>query len=188
MQKTLVEAFLSNVEHRATNLALVQADNSLTYEDLYSRAAALTALLKDQGISRGDRVLFFMDASADFLSLLIATWSLGAITVLLGRQSKLEQLRYAVDKTQPRLVVCDGPPADTAGLETSTRILHLANYSFEQTAQIDCPREANYASIVFTSGSTGKPKGVTQCHRNLMRGASKVVRYLNIDESDRFKH
>ena len=74
---------------------------SYSYKDLDFRANQLARVLKNNGISRGDRVAMFSSNRIECIDLFLATGKIGAILVPFNIRLSLKELDYLIRKTNP---------------------------------------------------------------------------------------
>jgi len=158
-----------------------------------STAKALSAL----GVQEGDRLLFVLSNSPEFVVAFLATTSLGAIAVPIDYQAGPERLSFIAEDTTP--VLC----LRSAGREMPADF-PLAHHAIEvddgprgvrldpapsavpagEAAGATVADDAD-AVILFSAGSTGRPKGARLQHRHLMRIARTLVDIVGMDGDHR---
>ena len=172
--------------------ALVCEGARWTYADCASAAARLADGLAAQGLSRGDRVLMFIDNRPEFVLLLLALQRLGAIAVPVGVREQRPGLAYIARQSGAVAIVIDAalaerlPDADDAPelrqrfslgeapgclplatLAAPTALSALTDSAAPATAPAE-PGEHEVAVILYTSGTTGHPKGAMLTHANIV--------------------
>lgn len=192
----------SSARH-AQRIALVHGSRRLTYVELCERSARLATGLSTLGVTRGDRVVVFLQNRPEVAEVALACSRLGAIFVPANPLLRSRQLQHVIEDSGARvlvtsqaalmaitelaarapalsLVLCDGPSA-TGGRTASYEELMRHPATPRDRAVID----VDPAAILYTSGSTGRPKGVVLSHRNLVSGARCVSEYLGNQPDDR---
>jgi len=153
-----------------------------SFRELWDRASAVAAALGET-VSAGDRIAVLGAVSADVVTLDLATWILGAVSVPLQVSAPLGALRAIIDETEPVWIAASAEQSATARaiVETSSgdaRIMLLdADGDGDASAPtLDelvargraLPRPTPWhpaegddplALLIYTSGSTGTPKG-----------------------------
>ena len=187
--------------------ALVHDDVRLTYRELQEHVAGLAAGLRNAGVTRGDRVGIYLDASIPQALSIFAVCQAGGVFVPINALLVPEQVAHIVRDcgtrvlitTATRLAALSGALKDAPSVEAVVVVadgamhdVSLPAYDFEalcrsprEGAARDVAIEKDLAAILYTSGSTGKPKGVMLTHAQIMAGASIVSTYLEITHTDR---
>lgn len=182
---TLVDVFQGARAHGDLEL-MVYEGQRYTYAEFFAQVDALAASLQlDYGIEKGDRVAIAMRNNPAWATAYVAATLIGAIVVPVNSWGKTEELRYALEDSASRLLVCDEPRLaliEQALPELGITALLVEGgkggkhndsvHAFEDivaagegrayeapplTSQDDCV-------ILYTSGSTGFPKGVLHRH------------------------
>ena len=105
----LVNHFLENsAVHLPDKVALICGDQRLTYQEINHSADQLASALRDMGIKRQDRVIIFLDNSAESVISLFGILKAGAIFIMLNPTMKAKKLNYILTekgKTVDRISV-----------------------------------------------------------------------------------
>ena len=155
-----------------------------TYRQMATRVAALAAGLSDHGIGRGDVVGLLAYNCPEILETIFAANHLGAIAMPINWRLAPPEVRYILDHSAAKALVCDEgciPLADdaTKGLESTLLRASVADAAPDGwTALADLRGTAGTVApalttgddvhrLMYTSGTTGHPKGVMLTHANL---------------------
>jgi o-succinylbenzoate---CoA ligase len=135
------------------HVALVSAEESLTYAELDERARAAARRLATLGVGRGDRVALCLEPDAEYLVLLHGLVKLGAISAPLDARLTVTELDPLLGALEPRLVIRDladvREASEADGVELDEDI---------ETEDVHC--------VIHTSGSGGRPKPVELTYGN----------------------
>jgi len=168
-------------------VALVSADDQLTYAELNARANQLAHYLISRGVTTETFVAICLERSVEMVVALLAVLKAGAAYVPLEPQSPPDRLAVILDEVAPRLVITtsasrDVLPAGINALELDGEWTTVLNESDTNPDQRMLPDQLAY--VLYTSGSTGKPKGVMISHRAICNHMHWMQRALPLTEQD----
>ena len=84
----------------------VEREQTYTYRQLYREVNAVAAMLQEQGVGKGDRVLIYMPMVPEAVFAMLACARLGAIhSVVFGGFASVN-LAHRIDDAQPKVIVC----------------------------------------------------------------------------------
>lgn len=185
----------------AGSTALLLLDNSYTYGELQSSAAAVAHYLVREGGCKGDRVLLASENSFFWISAYLGTLLAGMVSVPVAPNTAPNDMEHITRLTEPRFaflqskvaranaerlggaaVVSDAPRAAT---EAATSFDDIRQQALDPRTQAPAVSSGNLAAIIFTSGSTGKPRGVQVSHGNIIANTESIVQCLKLGQSDR---
>lgn len=157
--------------------AIITADRTWTYRQLYDDAAKAAALLKPQGAGPGSTVAAMTFNEAEFVITAFATWMLGGIFVPVNHKFAVPEAEYLLSHCEathggvsPELhdtVTQAAPQVQWMTTDPQTGLLsQLAGYEpFVETHEAD----DDPALILYTSGTTSSPKGCVHTHDGISR-------------------
>jgi long-chain acyl-CoA synthetase len=181
--------------------AVIAGDERLTFRQLDELSDRLARGLVASGIGKGDRVGIAMRNCPAWIVAYMAILKAGGVATLLNGWWQPDELDHALQLTQARLILADGPRAEriaatcaTCRVETIDIGRHctesfaglLAAASDDMALPIVAPEDD--ATILFTSGSTGEAKGALSSHRAVTTGvyayATALMTLRGILEAD----
>jgi acyl-CoA synthetase (AMP-forming)/AMP-acid ligase II len=165
---------------------LVAPGREWTYQRAVEDIDAIAVLMAERyGVRAGDRVAIVSANSAEYVLVLWAVLSLGAIVTSLNGWWTGHELTAGIQLTEPVLVVGDERRLER--LDDSPLPARLLTEILDESAEFrgrttpapDITEDAA-AVILFTSGTTGRAKGATLSHRNvvnyaLSQGLSRAI-------------
>lgn len=173
--------------------ALLFEDRRWTYAELNAWANRIAAVLRAQGIQKGDKVAILMDNRAEVLACAAAVVKLGAVAGMINHQQRGDVLAHSLKLTHSKAMIIGeecidalqgagfGPDQqpDIAWLwegdaEAPEGWLDLRARSDEASA-MNPPETARVTMrdpcfYIFTSGTTGLPKASVMTHYRWARG------------------
>jgi acyl-CoA ligase (AMP-forming) (exosortase A-associated) len=172
--------------------ALVLRGETLSYEDLRTRVAALASWLKAQVPDEGARIASWAAKGALTCLLPLACARAGLVHVPINPLLKRAQVTHILSDsgavmllgTAARLKALeDGDvPAGCTVLEEAAVWEAVNAHDGSLGPSQHDPH--GLAAILYTSGSTGRPKGVMLSHANMWLGAVSVAHYLGLASDD----
>ena len=187
--------------------AIVGDGRKLSYEGFLRRVSALSTMLRDVGLNRGDRALILLGDKANFLVASYAVIARGAIAVPVIDGSASVTIEQIAQDCTPHVLItsskdlADGPLLNHRASYTvcfveesmggtakrvSSKVIVFgkeakhANIDFQDPIDFG---EDNGALILYTSGATGKKEGVLLSHRNLIQAALNINESMGIDSN-----
>ena len=136
-------------------LAIVCAQETLSYAALEALANRLAAVLRARGLVRGDHITSLLGNGALALAVAWAAWRTGLYLTPLPTTASADELRYLVADCDAKLVLVDEGVVPAA-LPT----LFLNPALLMDASPLPADDEPPGALMMYTSGTTGSPKGV----------------------------
>ena len=175
--------FHAQAARTPTARAVIHGDETLTYEDLRSRAARLAAHLRSIGVARGSLVGVCLERSPQLIITVLAILEAGGAYVPLDPAYPQERLRFILEDTDAAVVVTSAKVRDALP-PCRARLVDVAAITGDHTAQTTNDGlnvgADDLAYVIYTSGSTGRPKGVALEHRT----AVAMIRWARAVYSD----
>jgi long-chain acyl-CoA synthetase len=172
-----------------------------TYGELAHLAGRFAALLVQQGIEPGDRVLLWAENSAEWIAAFYGCLLRGVLAVPLDAIGTAEFAARVAADVAPKLAVGD---ALLLGQLPEQSPFNFPRFAFEDWLSALPTEEAGPIAslspetpleILFTSGTTGDPKGIVITHGNVLAsvgpiedGAQPYLRYERLIHPLRILH
>ncbi len=192
--RNLRELLVSAADRFGPRPYVVFPDRTLTYEAMLAPVAAVARTLAEKyGVTKGDRVAIAAANCVEYAITFWATTALGGITVAMNGWWTGPEMTYALELTEPRVLLGDRRRIDRLDGEPIAASLPIVVFeddfaSLEGTSAAALPDdtidEDDPFLILFTSGTTGRPKGALLSHRSninfvsmaMLRGAEGIAR------------
>jgi benzoate-CoA ligase len=172
---------------RASKVAFVDDQGTLTYGELDERVRRVAAGLRAQGIKREERVLLLMHDCNDWPVSFLGAMYAGIVPVAVNTMLTADDYAYMLEHSRAQAVLVSGAllPALTAAMVKSDHEvgkvivsrpmapLHPAEVEYETFVRTCSPPHKPAATgpddpgfWLYSSGSTGRPKGTVHSHGN----------------------
>jgi malonyl-CoA/methylmalonyl-CoA synthetase len=161
----------------------------LTFGELEARSNRLARLLLARGMTRGDRLAFYLVNRVEVIDLWIACVKTGVVVVPINVLYRAREIRHIVADAEPVAVVTT--PTQAVELPAGVPWWDVDDLSRESLAMSDgrppfSPDAATPAALVYTSGTTGASKGAILTHGNFAANALALVASWEITSDDRY--
>jgi acetyl-CoA synthetase len=186
------------VEHAAANASgRVVAPRSYTFAQLQQAADALSHVLTDLGVQRGDRVAIVLPQRFETAVAYIAVMQMGAVAMPLSLLFGPEALEYRLQDSEAVVAIVDATsvsnvlavraqcPAlrEVVGVDLSNAadmllvdVDYASAIAAQQRAFTAVQTKADEGAVlIYTSGTTGPPKGALIPHRALIGNLTGFV-------------
>jgi long-chain acyl-CoA synthetase len=173
---------------------VVDKGKELTYSEIYNKSITLAGLMFEAGLKAGDRILIYLDNSAEYIAAFFGVLLVNCIVVPINKNVNIDTINYIITDTAPKIIITNGVfmkrlQDSMVGFEESNIIdidrlrvdkpSHNLDLTEKLTEDGDLP-----ALILYTSGTTRMPKGVTLTHKNLTANTESIVQYLGLTKKD----
>lgn len=181
--QNIYQLFAEQVRRTPAAIALVSAEQQLSYSALDQKVTQLAAHLMKRGIGPENLVGVLLNRKPEMLIAVLAILKAGAAYVPLDPNYPAERIALLVEDAQMSTVLASRSLQNVfAGIIRSTEYLCVEEIPPADSPQLDCPaRPENLAYVIYTSGSTGKPKGVMVEHRNVLSFFLAMNTLLGVD-------
>ncbi len=216
MVETICQIFLDSTKtFRKDDLMLYKTEGRyapVSTEEFVQKVRDFSLGLHTLGFNAGDKLIILSENRPEWVMTDLAAICLGGITVPVYTTLSPEQVKYIINDSDAKVVVCSNEELwdkvravkselplvsqfiiflDVApeGVNTFSEVLELGKQKaeeepefFERTALVVKP--SDLASIIYTSGTTGEPKGVMLTHSNFVSNVTSVSGILPISHKD----
>lgn len=197
----LHEIVMQSAQSYPNRIAVKDAKEALTYQELNNLANKAAWALKELGINHGDRVAIWIEKSIRVVTLMQAILRIGAAYVPIDPFSPSVRARKILQDCQVKALISNRTRAEELlinelenipcfSLEGSWQGFSwddLRLFSSEAMNNIEI-LDNDLAYILYTSGSTGHPKGVCISHKNAMAFIEWAKEEIASNCEDRFSN
>lgn len=207
MPALLPQIFSENAERYAGKDAIAYQGRRVTYSELWQTALKVSAFLRRNGVTAGDRVAILVQNSPEYVAINYGVWLVGGVTVPLNTQASDVDITHWLKHSGAKILFCDAGYAKLNLLVQENPVdayLVIVDTTTNSDADVENVFPASWgavlkeiplahvaavagdgiATIIYTSGTTGAPKGVTLSHGNLAANTAAIVEYLDLTEHD----
>ena len=172
---SLHRLFEAQAERAPSATALVFEDESISYDELNTRANHLAHQLRALGVGPERRVCLLLERSPEMIVGMLAVLKAGGAYVPLDPTYPRERLHFMIEDAKPAVILTPEGPSATDYTDQSYGSDPDLIRGFD-------PRHQCY--VIYTSGSTGTPKGVVVTHANVVRLFSATQQWFDFNAND----
>jgi long-chain acyl-CoA synthetase len=177
-----VTTFLDANSCRLDKPVYYSIDRDVRYNsrDILGIISFLGRKLRTLGISKGDRVLIYLNNSPEYLFSFLALWRIGAVAVPTNRIYTIPELKYYLEDSGAKLIITD---QEIPELDVDSYIIPvLDQYVNEPILEAENTSWDDLCQLQYTSGTTGKPKGAMLTHGNWFSAIQNECDVLKMDQ------
>jgi long-chain acyl-CoA synthetase len=193
------------IEDAAQNFAdrpaLISENQRINYNQLNCSVNAVAHLLKQIGLTKGDKVALMLPNMPEFVYFYFAAAKLGAVIVTLNTSATAHELSYLLENSDARILIttesarkryeeikdklsgCKSLFIVDEGDQNSLLKKVLAEGPFSNLAMEIDPEDP--AVMIYASGLTGKPLGAVLTHENLYSQSNLLVSIVKRTSADK---
>ncbi|GJL50632.1 MAG: hypothetical protein NPIRA01_18590 [Nitrospirales bacterium] len=184
------QLFESQVLRTPDSIAVVCAQQHLTYEELNRQSNQVAHYLRGQGVGPGVTVGLCVERSVEMVVALLAILKAGGTYVPLDPNYPSERLAFILGDAAVRVLLTQTSlRAQLPKLDTQTIFLDEEWHAIAREATTRLSDSVmtldQLAYIIYTSGSTGVPKGVEIPHRALVNFLESMCGSPGLTAADR---
>jgi len=183
------QLFESQAEQTPEAIALISANDSLSYEELNRRSNQLAHYLLELGIKAEERVGICVERSIEMIVGIMAVLKAGAAYVPLDPDYPSERLKFISDDARLSLVLTQQRLSPQVANLCNRIVCIDTDWDMVSGMNADNPVVQTSSGaptyVIYTSGSTGTPKGVLVSHASLVNHSSAFRKIYALGAADR---
>jgi acyl-CoA synthetase (AMP-forming)/AMP-acid ligase II len=165
---SLVEMLRASVERDGDAVAVVElGGESLTYGQLWERAARVAGGLRAAGLELGDRAAIVLPNGIDWVLAFWGAQLAGVVAVPVNTRFKEPEIEYVISNSGAGYVFRPGD-----ALPTGEPLVE------------ESLKPGDLAAIFYTSGTTGFPKGAMTSQENFLANTENAIRAIGADRAE----
>jgi fatty-acyl-CoA synthase len=170
-----VDEFMRHwAETRPDQVAMEQDDRVITYGELEPQSRRIAALLKAEGLEKGDRIAWLGKSADLYFQLFFASARIGVVMAPIGWRLAPAEIEYIIGDTDAKVIFAGEGFESVArqigekfGRKMVTEAEARVRIAALEPAEIEPAGPDDAALQLYTSGTTGHPKGAVLAQRNL---------------------
>ncbi|MEX2218601.1 MAG: amino acid adenylation domain-containing protein [Phycisphaerales bacterium] len=181
---TVPELLRARVERSPGSPAIIAGGKTLTYGQLWDRAAAVAAALAGHGVGPGSLVAVCVERDTCLVPALLGVLISGAAYIPIDPSFPSQRIAQMLEDASPAAILTGR--AHAGRFEVREGPVLIAEDAVARPPSRMRPRRVepfpagpdDLAYVIYTSGSTGKPKGVMVRHRgftNILLSVSDLI-------------
>jgi acyl-CoA synthetase (AMP-forming)/AMP-acid ligase II len=198
----IIEMLSVDAKKYSDKPALIFAGQEISFSNLEIQVRKLAVILKNEGVSKGDKIAFFLPNCPEYVYAYLACFYLGAVGVPLDYMLKDDELISCLSHSESKILIALAHP-----IIDLNKVKDQVN-SLKTILSIDgnIPDAVSYkelminagtdivpeivnddedpALIMYTSGTTGKPKGILLNYRHLEGSPAAMHHFVDLSDRD----
>ena len=198
--KTFSDLLLHTTDKYPSNVYIKTISEEFTYEEVAEKVMKVAYVLKENGISRGDRVAIILNNGIKSVVSMFAVMTVGAAYVCIDSNSPKERLIRIIKECDIKCIITDDTRANVIKNLSDINVSFFLGYahpekysiSWREVELISPPAgvginvsEDDLSFIYYTSGSTGIPKGISHTHRSGLWFPTWSANQFQVTDKDR---
>ncbi len=162
--------------------------SSITYKELEEKSGALSQLLLNENLKKGDRVSILGRNSLLHIYLFFACSKTGLIFTPINHRLSPKEIKEILEDAKPKIVLIE------EGFEEGVENYDIKRLMFKEVERYLTENRVTFESteislstphtIFYTSGTTGKPKGAVLSNRMILWNSFNTIVSWGIGETD----
>ncbi|MEO1801115.1 MAG: amino acid adenylation domain-containing protein, partial [Cyanobacteria bacterium J06629_2] len=182
----LQDLFFAKVAENPQQVAVINNDFSLTYQELSDRVNYLAEKLQQQLTDTENQIVaVVLNKGWEQVVATLGILTAGAAYVPIDPNLPSDRALHILSATNAQCIVTTEELANGIEWINENNCICIERNSVRANSRSPLRQSQNLAYIIYTSGSTGMPKGVAISHQGAVNTILDINRRFGIDESDR---
>lgn len=189
MQKSVIEYLSATVEKFPEKTAVIDAEMTITFGELWLNAQKISSALVNENIGRNNPVGVYIPKGCKMIESFAGINMSGNFYVPLDTKSPASRVGSIITTLESKVLITDRVHYDALKAFCNAQILVIEEIwensikTDNAFLQLDHQIDTDPIYSIFTSGSTGTPKGVVIPHRGVIDYIDWAVETFKIDST-----
>ncbi|SHJ91509.1 amino acid adenylation domain-containing protein, partial [Clostridium cavendishii DSM 21758] len=181
-EKTIIDLFEEQAEKTPDSIAVVFADEKITYKELNERANSLARILRNKGVGSEDIVGIMVDRSIEMIVGMVSILKAGGAYLPIDLSYPNERVEFILQNSGCETILTQKNIFEDIDFKGNVIYLDEDSLYKENSSNLtNITKADNLIYIIYTSGTTGNPKGVMFKNNSLANLINFEINHTNID-------
>lgn len=189
------------VKKYSGRIAIKEGNKSITYFELEKSIAIVQKSFLENGVAKGDKIAIYLANSSEFIIILLALLSIGAVPILFLENQGKNEVESIIEFSKPKMFIYnEKKQVDIGRLKTNLiELQYMSTKKITNTIEnidkiindqeysaiySDDVKQSDLAVLLLSGGTTGIPKLIPRTHGDYIYNISKINERLNIEKND----
>ena len=185
--KTLVSLFLQQVKKQPNNIAVINNQKQLTYNEVFLYAYKIKEQIEEINIDNKSLIAIVMNKGWEQVPATLGIMMAKVAYLPIDPNNSIERVKVILREANTNIILTQSALYDDLDIEEVIKvpvdkisITDITVEEYEDNIELD-----DLAYVIYTSGSTGVPKGVVIDHKSVVNTILDINRRFHIGNKDR---
>lgn len=185
-QRSIVDEFINICRQKGEKPAFICKKKQVTYIELLKDMYRTINLIKDSGLTPGDKALVFLPPSYELYLLLLSGLCYGVNLLVPDCYNKPQKVREILNRNQVNYVFCNNLTTLLKPLiGFDKKFINVCRYThYTDTPHTTRPDSDSIVLTTFTSGTTNEPKPIKRSLKDLSTQIEVVTNNIAVGSDD----
>lgn len=181
--RLLHEQIFEQAKSTPDDIAIKDANNSITYKELIRLSNNISAYLLEAGCKAQDKIAIVMEKSIYQVASVLGILNIGGIYIPISNKQPVSRIESIIEQSSSDIILMTS--SSNIKLDDKYEIIQVDELEDrEEKIESYAGNSDNTAYIIFTSGSTGVPKGVTISHKAALNTINDINDRFQVGSDD----